>query len=203
MPYPVGFSAEYGSGERNRGFAVLGIIFLKGLLLIPHTIVLFFLYLVALFAGWVGYFVVLFTGKRLPDGMHDFLAGTIGWAQRVQAWLFSLTDAYPPFEMHPLSFPVEFAATDDSPDRNRWLALSGVVGLKFLLAFPHLIVIWVLSIGTGIAGWIGYWIIAVTGRSHHTLHEFIEGVMRWTGRVAAWVVGLTDEYPPFTLDIKA
>jgi len=202
MAYPVEFSADYGTGERSRGLAVLGIISLKGLLLIPHAIVLFFLYLVALFVGWLGYFVVLFTGQRLPDGMHNLLANTIGWAQRIQAWMYSLTDAYPPFEMDPTSYPIEFAVTDDNPNRNRWLALSGVLGLKFLLAIPHIIVLWALSIGAGIGSWIGYWIIAVTGEAHQGLHEFIEGVMRWGGRVAAWVAGLTDEYPPFTLDVQ-
>jgi len=201
MAYPVSFSADYGSGDRSRGLAVLGIIWLKGLLLIPHAIILFFVYLAALFVGWIGYFVVLFTGKRLPDGIQNFIANTIGWMQRLQAWMYSLTDAYPPFEFDPASYGVQFAVTDDNPDRNRWLALSGILSLKWILAIPHLIVIWALSIGVAIAGWIGYWIIAFTGQANQGIHEFIEGVTRWTGRVLAWVAGLTDEYPPFSLDV--
>jgi hypothetical protein len=203
MAYPVSFSADYGDGERSRGLAVAGIFWLKGVLLLPHAVVLFFLYLVALFVGWVGYFIVLFTGKRLPDGIQNLLANTIGWMQRMQAWIYSLADAYPPFEMDPASYPVQFAVTDDSPDRNRWLGLAGVLGLKFLLAIPHLIVVWALSIGVAIAGWIGYWIIAFTGQANQGIHEYIEGVTRWSSRVLAWIAGLTDEYPPFTLDVDA
>ncbi|MGI9648050.1 MAG: DUF4389 domain-containing protein [Acidimicrobiia bacterium] len=202
MAYPVEFSADYGTGERSRWLAVLGIILWKGILLVPHAFILIFVYLAALFMGWVGYFIVLFTGKRLPDGIHNLLANTIGWALRLQSWSFSLTDAYPPFEFDPVSYEVEFAVTDDSPDRNRWLALTGVLGLKFALALPHLIVVWVLSIGLAIGGWIGYWIIAFTGQANQGIHEYIEGVLRWTGRVSSWIAGLTDEYPPFSLDVQ-
>lgn len=203
MAYPVSFSAEYGTGERSRGLAVLGILWMvKTILLIPHAIVLFFVYLAALVVGWVGYFIVLFTGKRLPGGIQDFLANTIGWMQRLQAWTYSLTDAYPPFEMDPASYPVQFAVTDDSPDRNRGLALAGILALKWIIVIPHLIIVWALGIGAVVAGWIGYWIIAFTGQANQGIHEYIEGVTRWTGRVLAWVAGLTDEYPPFTLDVS-
>ena len=70
----------------GRLLGAAGIItWIKQLLLIPHSIALFFLGIGAFFVTWVGYFIVLFTGKRLPDGLHNFLAGTIGWSQRTQA----------------------------------------------------------------------------------------------------------------------
>ncbi|NIR39694.1 MAG: DUF4389 domain-containing protein, partial [Actinobacteria bacterium] len=32
------------------------------------------------------------------------------------------------------------------------------------------------------------------------IQDFAAGVLQWNLRVAAWVGGITDEYPPFSLD---
>ena len=39
---------------------------------------------------------MLLTG-RLPQRLHYYIAGVLRWAARVQAYVLSLTDAYPPF----------------------------------------------------------------------------------------------------------
>ncbi len=46
----------------------------------------------------VGWFSILITG-RFPKGMHGYVAGVIRWNMRVQAYIFSLTDEYPPFSL--------------------------------------------------------------------------------------------------------
>ena len=46
----------------------------------------------------VSWFAVLFTG-RLPNGMFNFLLGTMRWCNRVSAYYLLLTDEYPPFSM--------------------------------------------------------------------------------------------------------
>ena len=82
---------------RSRGLAVAGILFfVKALLLIPHFFVLYFVGFVASIAGWFAYWAIAFTGKY-PQGMFDFIVGTIRWYMRTSAWMFSLTDEYPPF----------------------------------------------------------------------------------------------------------
>lgn len=83
--------------QRSRGLAVAGIFFfVKALLLIPHLIVLYFVFIVAGIAGWFAYWAILFTGKY-PEGIFDFVVGSIRWSMRTSAWIFSLTDEYPPF----------------------------------------------------------------------------------------------------------
>jgi hypothetical protein len=73
----------------------------KWLLAIPHYIVLFFLYLGALFAIIAAWFAILFTG-RYPRGIFDYLVGVGRWTNRVTAYAFILvTDAYPPFQLRP------------------------------------------------------------------------------------------------------
>lgn len=95
--YPVRLTAEV-PDRSSRGLAFLGVILVKWLLVLPHFIVLYFVGLAAFLVGWIAYWAILFTG-RIPQGMHGFLTGYVRWTTRVNAWLFSLTDRYPPFSL--------------------------------------------------------------------------------------------------------
>ena len=96
--YPVRLVAEY-SGKSSRGLAVLGILLpLKAILLIPHLIIVYVLQLAMFVVAYIGFFAALFTGS-VPRGMHDFIAGVLQWYARTSAWLFGLTDQYPPFSL--------------------------------------------------------------------------------------------------------
>ena len=73
----------------------------KWLLAIPHYIVLFFLFIGALFAVIAAWFAILFTG-RYPRGLFDFVLGVLRWTNRVVGYAFILvTDEYPPFRLAP------------------------------------------------------------------------------------------------------
>ena len=71
------------------------------LLAIPHYVVLFFLFIAALFVVVFAWFAILFTG-RYPRGAFDFVVGVARWAYRVEAYaLLLVTDRYPPFSVEP------------------------------------------------------------------------------------------------------
>ncbi len=70
-----------------------GLIFVKWLLVIPHGIALFFVFI-------AGFFAVLLTG-RWPEGMRNFLIGCSRWSTRVSAYFYLMTDVYPPFSLEP------------------------------------------------------------------------------------------------------
>ena len=78
-----------------------GLPLVKWLLAIPHYIVLFFLYIGAIFAVIFAWFAILFTG-RYPRGLFDFVEGVLRWGNRVYGYAVALvTDQYPPFRLKP------------------------------------------------------------------------------------------------------
>lgn len=95
--YPVKFEVKYPE-HSSRLLALLGIpwFLLKMILLIPHLIILWILGAVYMLIAWVALWVVLFTGKY-PKSLFDFVVGVMRWQNRVNTWMLSLTDKYPPF----------------------------------------------------------------------------------------------------------
>lgn len=89
----------------SRRWAMAGIFGLKYLAVLPHLLVLSFLVLGVAVASWVGFFIVLFTG-RLPRQLQDFSLGTLQWWTRAYTWTIGLTDEYPPLDLlvHPIDY---------------------------------------------------------------------------------------------------
>lgn len=98
-PYPV--SLRIPQQERYSRWLALATLLLmipKILILIPHLIVIYVLGIAAFFAFVIAQVVVLFTGKY-PRSLFDFVTGYIRWHSRVSAYIFGLTDSYPPFQL--------------------------------------------------------------------------------------------------------
>ena len=86
--YPVAFEVEYPESS-SRLLALLGVIFLvKGILLIPHLIIIYFLSIAAFVVMYIGYWAVLITGK-IPAGpvqLPGRRAALVAQAQRLVRW---------------------------------------------------------------------------------------------------------------------
>ena len=200
MAYPVNVAVDYGDGQRSRGLAVLGILFpLKALLAIPHYFVLWFVGVGAFFATYVGYWGIALSGN-LSAGIARYLHNYLGWSTRITAWLAGWRDEYPAFAMEEPTYEARVVITEPDLKRNPALGWSGVVFfLKAFLLFPHFFVLYFVGIAAGIAGWIAFWIVAFTGEYPKGIFDFTVGAIRWSTRSQAWLLSLTDEYPPFTL----
>lgn len=72
--------------------------YIKALLAIPHFVVLFLLFIALYVVYFIAQFAILFTGSY-PAGMHRFATGVFRWNQRVQVYIASMTDKYPPFSL--------------------------------------------------------------------------------------------------------
>ena len=188
------------NAEPSRGLAAAGIFFLKWFLAIPHFIIVGILGYLALIAGYIGYFVVAFTGN-LPGGIQNFITWWLRWWIRTYGWTAGISDEYPPFETDPTGYGVDATLPrNESPSKG--LAVAGIFLVKAIGASPHLIVLGVLMFVALIAIWIGYFAVAFTGNLPEGIQDFVAGVFQWFARVAAWLTGLTDEYPPFSLQVS-
>lgn len=73
------------------------------------------------------------------------------------------------------------------------------VAIRLILAVPHLLVLSFLGIAAfpvAVTGWLG---VLVTGRLPRCAATYLTGYLRWYARTGAYLLLLTDEYPPFTL----
>src|SRR4030042_2749016 len=91
---------------------------------------------------------------------------------------------------YPLRFDVE------CPERlSRWK-----IFVKWLLAIPHFIIMYVLAILAMLFTFIAWFAILFTKRYPQGLFNFVVGFYRWNANVGAYVYLLRDAYPPFTMD---
>lgn len=89
IPYPE---------KLSRGLLLVKTFFGLFYVLLPHGFVLLFLGIGLVFALFIGWWIILFTGK-LPQGIHNFVVGYLRWAQRVGLYMGNMTDTYPPFSL--------------------------------------------------------------------------------------------------------
>ena len=167
------------------------LIFVKWLLVIPHLIVFYVLGIVAGVVAFISFFAVIILG-RYPRALFDFLVGFERWRLRVGAYVFLLTDAYPPFSLSDEpGYPVRFQV--DYPARvARWRPL-----LHWLLVIPVLLVGFVVEIVGLLAAIVAWFAILITGRYPQELFDAVTVALRWSGRTTIYTYWLTERYPPF------
>ena len=186
--------------EPRKGLAAAGIFLIKAIMAIPHLIIVGALSELALGAAYVGYWVVVFTGN-LPGTFQDFAVWSLRWQTRTFGWYFGNEDGYPPFEMSAdYSLDLE-APRNESPSKG-WAVAGALFFPKLLAAIPHFIVLGILVVITLVVTWFGFIITTVTGKLPVGIQDFAAGVLQWEARVLAWFYGLTDTYPPFTLQVE-
>jgi hypothetical protein len=209
--YPVSVSANLDPGVSRWLWLV------KWLLVIPHYIVLAFLWVAFVVLSFLAFFAILFTG-RYPRAFFDFNVGVLRWTWRVSYYTYGTlgTDRYPPFTLGDVpDYPAHFEVA--YPEH----LSRGLVLVKWwLLAIPHYIVIG-FFVGGGVwAAWradsqlgvfpggligilvlIAAVVLAVTGRYPQQIFDFVLGLNRWVLRVAGYAALMTDDYPPFRLDM--
>lgn len=183
----------------------------KWLLLIPHWIVLVFLWVAYTIVGIIAFFAILFT-SRFPRKLFDFNVGVLRWTWRIGFygyWILG-TDEYPPFSLktvedYPADLEVEY------PER----LSRGLIFVKWILAVPHYLCL------TPLMGW-GIWhyadnsrvpvmglifvlvliiafVLLFTKKYNEDIFKLNTGIVRWAFRVLAYIGLMTDQYPPFKL----
>jgi len=138
--------------------------------------------------------LMIMVRQRYPRWWFDFARELTCFGYRVGAYLTLLTDQYPS-TVDEQAVHVEIDYPNVERDLNRWMPL-----VKWLLAFPHYLILGLLAIGALLAVMLAWVAILATGRYPRGLFAFVVGVGRWGLRVNAYVFLLvTDRYPPFSL----
>ena len=143
-------------------------------------------------AALINWFIIIFKGTANKDLMNLQLF-YMRWRARALAYEALLRDEYPPFG--DANYPVEATFPSVTEDRNRW-----TVGFRFILIIPQAIVLTFVAIAWIVTMIIAWFAILFSGRYPEGLWTFGEGVIRWSLRVEAYWLLLTDEYPPFSLE---
>jgi hypothetical protein len=187
----------------------------KWLLVIPHLVVLSFLFIAFIVLTVVAFLAILFT-ERYPLSLFETNLGIMRWAWRVGFYAYDAlgTDRYPPFTLQDVDYPARFHVA--YPDR----LSRGLVLVKWwLLALPHYLVLGIFSAGVvwtnsstsnhehatgGLLQLLVFFAavcLLVAGRYPEGIFNFVVGLNRWIYRVGAYVALMRDEYPPFRLDL--
>ena len=203
-PFPIRYSVEYPDRSLNRATT-----FFRVFMVIPISIVLGAVSgqawqwnaeegnAAAAGAGGLLFFgpllMILFR-EKYPRWWFDWNLELQRFVNRVTAYLALMDDRYPSTDDRQ-SVRLEWVYPDAARDLNRWLPL-----VKWLLAFPHYVVLVFLNLAAVIAVIVAWFAILVTGRYPRGVFTFVEGVFRWNNRVVGYAFTLvTDHYPPFRL----
>ena len=181
--YPVRFDVEY-PDELSRL-----LIFFKWLLAFPAMVILLIVSLVV-YLPFAAFFTILVRGKY-PKWWFDVVVQFAALQERFYAYALLLRDEYPALEDAPsVRLDVDYPATF-----SRWAPLY-----KWLLAIPHFLVAYVLTLLAYVFTIIAWFAILFTGRYPKGLFDFVVGSRRYALRVSAYALYLlTDEYPPFSM----
>jgi hypothetical protein len=195
-PYPLSFKGEL-TEPLSRWLWLV-----KWFLIIPHIIVLVFLWVAFVVVWVIALFAILFTG-RYPRGLFDFNVGVLRWTWRVGFYSYSAlaTDKYPPFTLKAGGYPADLDVR--YPEK----LSRGLVLVKWwLLAIPQYIVVSIFSgeggLGVGLVSILAIFAavaLLFRGRYPKDIFNFILDMNRWSMRVCVYAALMTDQYPPFRL----
>lgn len=187
MAMPSRRAEMWYAGTSRQGRWSVGFRILLG---IPHYFVLFFLFLAMFFVAIIGWFAALFTG-RLPLWAHTYMSGVIRWDVRVTAYVFLLTDRYPPFSFDDEAYPARpFPPPEDGP-LNRWTVL-----FRFFLFIPANVFESIVQYGLTFPLLFGAWLIVlIQGEMPPVLYGPYSALVRYHLRAQSYLLMLTSEYP--------
>jgi uncharacterized protein DUF4389 len=185
-------------GGQNRlwGIPFLGI-GVRGILLIPVVIELFFLFLAVWILVLVSWIPVLFQGRQAPF-ITQLSGGALRLSLRSSLYALLATGSYPWFGIandHPITVTFD----EYEPQNRLWgIPVLGILA-RVILLIPHVIVLWVLGFISAVLVLVSWIPVLVNGRQADGIVDFVAGVYRWSVRVAAYALLLTGTYPPFRL----
>jgi hypothetical protein len=149
----------------------------------------------------VAWIPVLFTGQY-PEWNRSVAEGLIRYTKRATSFFYGLTDRYPSFGLQDEpgggGDAVVSVARQESYNRLYAVPVVGIV-IKMVMLIPHFVVLYLLGVVVGVLQLITWIPVLFNGQYPSWGHSLVGGYIRWTARIMAFGLGLTDIYPPFSL----
>jgi Domain of unknown function (DUF4389) len=162
-------------------------VFFRLLLALPHLIVValwaILTYLIVIVAWACG--VVM---GRVPDGLHNFIATWLRYATRVSAYVFLLSEPFPPFGASG-TYPVD-ARIDPAETQSRL-----TVFFRVILAIPAMLLTYVFRTVNQIVALLGWFYCLATGHMHQGMRDISAWLLRYETQTWGYVLLVTGRYP--------
>ena len=200
--YPLTFSVEYPERDLDRLSTAFRILWIIPIAILAATVEggSFSTGSGARYTGggigvlFIPVLLMLLFRKKYPRWWYDWNLQLSRFSNRIVAYFALMNDRYPSTDEQQ-SVRLDFPYPNAEQDLSRGMPL-----VKWLLAIPHYVVLFFLTIGALFAVIFAWFAILLTGRYPRSLYDYIEGVIRWHNRVGAYAFLLiTDQYPPFSL----
>ncbi len=159
----------------------------RGLLVLPHVVVLYILSVLALLLAVAGWFAALITG-RLPRVVAQYEMSVIAYAVRVSSYGYMLAGVFPAFGFADGEFPVRVEIRPSRLSR-----------LKVLFRLPLIIPAYIVTAAAGsgllVLSPILWLVTLVLGRMPQPVFSATAAVIRYQARYSAYIALVTDAYP--------
>jgi len=174
--------------EQSRALAILRFVFV-----IPQAIAVAVLTVIWTLTTLAGYVTVLVAG-RYPESLWRFNVGALRWVARVWAYVYFMTDRYPPFSMaDDPTQPVRIEVERPEDGRvERWRGLFASV-----VALPFTLLALVLAAVCASLSWIPFLSILFTRRQPRFVLSLYELTLALTARSIAYSDALVRRPPHF------
>jgi hypothetical protein len=150
-------------------------------------------------SGFLGWFASLALG-RMPKGLRDAGAWSIGYTAQTSAYLFLLTDRYPNAD------PTEMLASVERPPRHPVRVVGDpydlrrsrlTVFFRLALSIPHFVWLFLWSIAALLAAIAQWFVTLFRGTPATGLHRFLTRFIRYRLHVYAYLMLVANPFPGF------
>jgi outer membrane murein-binding lipoprotein Lpp len=163
-------------------------VLIRAILAIPLAVVLLAYGIAAFFIIIIGWFGALFTGQ-LPEFARRFITRLLKLTANFSAYVYLLTDIFPPFEADGPGYPVQLAVPT-ATKLNR-----AAVFFRIILLIPAQLVGTAVQYGMAILMFFLWIITLCTGQLPLSAHNALRAVVRFQLRLGAYIYLVVPTYP--------
>jgi hypothetical protein len=162
-------------------------VFFRAVLAIPQFIVLCLWAIAVWLATIVNWFATLFMG-RSPDALHNFIAAFLVFQTRVTAYIYLLSEPWPPFGSSG-DYPVDLRVAGPQP-QNRWTVL-----FRIILAIPAVLLASVFRTLNQVLALVSWFYALATGQISDGIRSIGVYCLGYEQQTYGYILLATDRYP--------